>query len=93
MSKKYLYDKKCLFKYCIGYISETSALPIPLCIKLPQMNGYVKYFDSKNKYMNLSVHNKELLKKYNAIWYKISNLLKKSLIVNHCIMINTLKLK
>ena len=93
MSKKYLYDKKCLFKYCIGYISETSALPIPLCIKLPQMNGYVKYFDSKNKYMNLLVHNKELLKKYNAIWYKISNLLKKSLIVNHCIMINTLKLK
>ena len=63
MSKKYLYDKKCLFKYCIGYISETSALPIPLCIKLPQMNGYVKYFDSKNKYMNLLVHNKELLKK------------------------------
>ena len=93
MSKKYLYDKKCLFKYCIGYISETSALPIPLCIKLPQMNGYVKYFDSKNKYMNLLVHNKELLKKYNAIWYKISNLLKKSLMVNHCIMINTLKLK
>ena len=93
MSKKYLYDKKCLFKYFIGYISETSALPIPLCIKLPQMNGYVKYFDSNNKYMNLLVHNKELLKKYNAIWYKISNLLKKSLIVNHCIMINTLKLK
>ena len=41
------------------------------------MNGYVKYFDSNNKYINLLVHDKELLKKYNEIWDKISNLLKK----------------
>ena len=41
------------------------------------MNGYVKYFDSNNKYMKLLVHDKELLKKYNAIWDEISNLLKK----------------
>ena len=28
-----------------------------LCITLPQLNGYVKYFDS-NKRMNLLVHDK-----------------------------------
>ena len=42
------------------------------------MNGYTKYFDKNNKYMNLLAHDKKLLKKYN---------------VNHCIMINKLKLK
>ena len=40
------------------------------------MNGYVKYF-SDNKCMNLLVHDEELLKKYNEIWDKISNLFKK----------------
>ena len=39
------------------------------------MNGYVKDFNHKS--VNLLVHNKELLKKYNEIWDKISNLLKK----------------
>ena len=27
------------------------------------MNGYAKYFDRKNKYINLLLHDKELLKK------------------------------
>ena len=44
------------------YLSETNAFPIPLCIKHPQVNGYVKYFDSNNKCINLLVHDKELLK-------------------------------
>ena len=46
-----------------GFIHEGSAFPMSLCIKLPQINGYVKYFDSNNKCMNLLIHNKELLKK------------------------------
>ena len=50
------------FEYFIGYISETNALPIPLCIKLPQMNGHAKYFDSNNNCTNLLVHNKELIR-------------------------------
>ena len=33
--------KKDAFKYIIGYISKTDALPVPLCIKPPQMNAYV----------------------------------------------------
>ena len=40
------------------------------------MNGYDKYFNDKN-YLNLLVHNKELLKKYNSIQDKISNVLRK----------------
>ena len=57
-----------------------NALLVPLCIKLPQMNGYVKYFNYR-KGMNLLVHDKELLKKYNEIWDKIRNLLKKGLVI------------
>ena len=47
-----------------------------LCIKLPQMNRYVKYFND-SKGINLLIHDEELLKKCNEIWDKISNLLKK----------------
>ena len=67
-SKKGLYCKKGSFEYFIGYIGETNAFPISLCIKLPQVNGYVKYFDSNSKCMNCLVHNKELLKKYRALF-------------------------
>ena len=41
------------------------------------MNGYTKYFDNNNNYMNLLVHDKKLLEKYNKIWDKTSNLLNK----------------
>ena len=49
LSKNNLYGKKGSFQYFIGYISETNAFPIPLCIKLPQMNEYDTYSDSSNK--------------------------------------------
>ena len=38
------------------------------------MIGYVKNFDS-NKTMSFKVSDNKLLKKYNIIWEKISNLL------------------
>ena len=41
------------------------------------MNGRIKCFDSNNKRINLLVQDIELLKKYNEIWDKISNLIKK----------------
>ena len=43
-------------------------------MKLPQMIGYVKHFDS-NKTMSFKVSDNKLLKNYNKIWEKISNLL------------------
>ena len=42
--------------------------------KLPQMIGYVKNFDS-NKTMSFKVGDNKLLRKYNKIWEKVSNLM------------------
>ena len=44
--------------------------------KNPQINGYVKYIDNNNKYVDLLVHDKSCLKKYNELWDKIRKLLK-----------------
>ena len=56
LSSKHSYGNKGSFKYFIGCINNANAFPIiPLCIKLPQMNGYTNYFDNNNKYMNLLV--------------------------------------
>ena len=38
------------------------------------MIGYVKHFDSNNT-MSFKVNDNKLLKKYNKIWKKISNLM------------------
>ena len=39
----------------------------PLCIKLPQMIGYVKCFES-NKTMSFKINDNKLLEKYNQTW-------------------------
>ena len=44
------------------------------CINLPQMTGYVKHFDS-NKKTSFKVSGNKLLKKYNKIWEKITNVM------------------
>ena len=46
----------------------------PLCIKLSQVIGYIKYFDS-NKSMLFKVTDKKLSKNYTKIWGKVSNLI------------------
>ena len=63
LSSKKSYGNKGSFKYFIGYINNGNAFPIPLCIKLPQINGYTKYIDNNSKYMNLLVHDKKIVKK------------------------------
>ena len=64
ISKKEIYGKKSSFKYFIGYNGDDVIKP--LCIKLPQLIGYVKCFDS-NKAMPFKVTDKKLLKKYTKI--------------------------
>ena len=71
VSKKEPYDKKSSFKYFIGY-NDTDFLR-PLCIKLPQIIGYVEYFNS-NKRMRKVIDNK-LLEKYTKIWERVSILM------------------
>ena len=72
VSKKESYGKNNSFKYYIGYNDDDAIRP--LRIKLPQMISYVKHFDS-NKTMSFKVSDNKLLKKYNKIWEKISNLM------------------
>ena len=52
VSKKESYDTKNSLKYFVGYKDDD--IIRPLCIKLPQMIGYVKHFDS-NKTMSFKV--------------------------------------
>ena len=70
--EKESYGTKKSLKYFIGYNDDDVIRP--LCINLPQMIGYVKHFDS-NKTMSFKVGDNKLLKKYNKIWEKISNLM------------------
>ena len=58
-------------KYFIGYNDDDVIRP--LCIRLTQMIGYVKCFDS-NKTISFKVSDNKLLKKYNKIWERVSNL-------------------
>ena len=55
-SNKESYGTKNATKYFIGYIDNDEIKPI--CIRLPQMIGYVKYFDD-NK-MSFKVTDKKL---------------------------------
>ena len=71
VSKKESYGTNKSIKYFIVY--NDGAIR-PLCIKLPQMIGYVKYFDS-SKTLLFKVTDKNLSKNYTKIWEKVSNLI------------------
>ena len=45
----------------------------PLCIILPQMNGYIKYFGNGGKNMSFLIKNDEVWQKYEDIWNIITN--------------------
>ena len=57
---------------CKSFQEDVLEENIPLCIMLPKMTAYRKTFD-KNKYMFYLIKDNELLKKYNKIWDKVSN--------------------
>ena len=40
----------------------------PLCVILPQMNGYIKYFDDGGKNMSFVTDDEKIYEKYNEIW-------------------------
>ena len=50
------------YKYFIVY--QEDEIVKPLCITLPQMNGYVKYFDNGGKNMSFLIKTNEVWKKY-----------------------------
>ena len=59
------YRTKNSFKYFVGY--NDNDVIRPLCIKLPQITGYVKK-SKGNTTMSINISDKQLLKKYNQIW-------------------------
>ena len=63
--KRESYRTKNSLKYFIGYDDDN--LIRPLCIKFPQIIGYVKHFDS-SKRISFKVIDNKVLKKYNKIW-------------------------
>ena len=54
------------FKYFIGY--RKGEIVKPLCIILPQMSGYIKYFENRSKSMSFFIKDDEVWDKYNNIW-------------------------
>ena len=64
-SKRESYGTKNPLKYFIGYNDDDNVIR-SLCIKLSQMIGYVKHFDS-NKTMYFEISDEKLLKKYTKI--------------------------
>ena len=59
------------FKYFIGYPEDE--IVKPLCIILPQMNGYIKYLENGGKNMSFLIKNSEVWEKYEDIWNAIKN--------------------
>ena len=68
------------YKYLCGYLNNDSIQP--LCVILPQVNGYIKYFDNGGKYMTFVTDNEKVSDKYNEIWEVIRKLLKVKFTVN-----------
>ena len=79
VSKKWKIDDK-TYKYFCGYLNNYVIKP--LCVILPQMNGYIKYFDEGGKYMSFVTDDEKVCDKYNEIWEIIRNLLKIDFTVN-----------
>ena len=59
-------------KVFIGYNKESV---IPLVLLLPQMSGWIKYFENGGKNVSFKIEDDEVYVKYNEIWNKIKKLL------------------
>ena len=59
------------YKYFIGY--QEDEIIKSLCIILPQMNGYIKYFEHGGKKMSLLIKDNEVWERYEEIWNVIKD--------------------
>ena len=62
------------YKYFCGYLNNDVIKP--LCVILPQMNGYIKYFDDGGKIMSFVTDDEKVYDKYDEIWNVVKSLLK-----------------
>ena len=58
-------------KYFIGY--QEGGIVKPLCIILPQMSGYIKYFENGDKNISFWIKDDKVCEKYEQIWDVIKN--------------------
>ena len=68
------------YKYSCGYLNNDVIQP--LCVILPQMSGYIKYFDNGRKNMSFVTDDKEVYERYNEILEVVRKLLKVKFTVN-----------
>ena len=61
-------------QYFIGYLDDDDVFA-PLCIILPQMSGYIKYFDDGGKNMSFKIEDEDVSLKSNENWKTIKNTL------------------
>ena len=59
------------FKPFIGYLE--GEIVKPLCIILPPMSGYIKYFENGSKNMSFLIRYNEVWDKYDKIWDAIKD--------------------
>ena len=62
------------YKYLCGYLDNDVIQP--LCIILPRMNGYIKYFDDGGENVPFVTDDEEVYEKYNEIWKVVRKLSK-----------------
>ena len=62
------------YKYFCGYLNNDVIKP--LCVILPQMSRYIKYFDNGGKNMLFVTDDKKVYEKYVGIWNVVKGLLK-----------------
>ena len=65
LSDKFKHNKK-VFKHFIGY--QKGDIVKSLCIVLPQMSGYIKYFENGSKNMSFLIKDDKVWDKYDKIW-------------------------
>ena len=68
------------YKHICGYLNNDTIQP--LRVILPQMDGYIKYFDDGGKNMSFVTDDEKIYKKYYEIWEVVRNLLKIDFTVN-----------
>ena len=64
VSDKFKYSEEG-FKYFIGY--QEVEIVKPLCIILPQISGYINYFENGSKNMSFLIKDDEVWNKYHKI--------------------------
>ena len=62
------------YKYFCGCLNNDVIKP--LCVILPQMSRYIKYFDNGGKNMSFVTDDKKVYEKYDGIWNVVKGLLK-----------------